>query len=126
MDVINIGAAAFGAVVGWMAGHTTRRAKSVDVKWLGAMVFAIFGSAVAQGIGHLGGSPSLFGWYGIALAVLFFINVLNNQTDIDLGVWQLFDNKETVRYEGTRAECESWMERLEIGNGASIRRDQRG
>jgi hypothetical protein len=41
-----LGAACFGAVIGWMANHVLQRADRLDVKWLGSMVTVLGGGAV--------------------------------------------------------------------------------
>lgn len=118
-----VGAIGFGAVVGWMTGHSTRHAKSVDVKWLGSMVLAIGGSAITQ---TLGSDKAQFGTYAVALAFSYFVYVFNDPMDIDLDVWQAVDADNRIRYEGSRADCLARIDEGKIGDGACLRRAPKG
>jgi hypothetical protein len=68
-----IGAACFGAVVGWMANHVLERATQIDVKWLGSMVGVLGGGAITA---LFEPRSLLFAGYCIGLAGAFFIRAL--------------------------------------------------
>jgi uncharacterized membrane protein YeaQ/YmgE (transglycosylase-associated protein family) len=65
----SIGAVCFGVVVGWIAYRTLRRTSDrVKISDLATVVGAVGGGAVTTAFG----TPDLFGWYSIGLAVGFF------------------------------------------------------
>jgi hypothetical protein len=64
-----VGAASFGAVVGWMACRVHQDARSVDTRWLAAMIGTIGGGAV---MALFEPRSELFGSYCLGLAIGFF------------------------------------------------------
>jgi hypothetical protein len=67
--VLQIGAACFGAVIGWITYRTLRRIQSTNISDLAAVLGAVGGAAVT-GLFKPGGTE--FGWYCIGLFIGFF------------------------------------------------------
>jgi hypothetical protein len=66
----NVGAFAFGCVLGWFAYYVNRyRAGKISVRDLGTFLGAIGGAAV---LALFPAKSALFGYYGLGLAVGFF------------------------------------------------------
>ena len=74
-----IGAAFFGAVVGWLAHHIFLRAKPVNVRWLATMIGVIGGGAVTALFER---GSILFGAYCIGLGIAFFICVIKYPIEV--------------------------------------------
>jgi hypothetical protein len=68
-----LGAAFFGAVVGWMAHHVLQRAEVLSVQWLASMIGVIGGGAVTALFDK---GSLLFGAYCIGLGISFFARVI--------------------------------------------------
>ncbi|MFJ1543375.1 hypothetical protein ACIODS_33080 [Micromonospora chalcea] len=67
--VVNIGAACFGLVIGWITYRTLRRRQGpVRLTDISTILVAVGGGAVTTVFGE----PQIFGWYAIGLAVGFF------------------------------------------------------
>jgi len=93
VNVVQIGFACFGAVVGSMTHYVAVRTKTVGVKWLGSMVVVISGGAVATfNSEYLQFLP--FAPYAIGLAIGFFSrplfvafgNLMKDELDADKAV----------------------------------------
>ena len=69
-----LGAAFFGAVIGWMVNHVLQRAERVDVKWLASLIGVIGGGAVTSLFEK---GSVLFGAYCVGLGIAFFIRVVS-------------------------------------------------
>lgn len=63
-----IGAVCFGVVIGWITYRTLRRKANAGISDIASVIGAVGGATVTA----LFGSPILFGYYAIGLAIGFF------------------------------------------------------
>ncbi|HXM34292.1 MAG TPA: hypothetical protein VN920_03830 [Pyrinomonadaceae bacterium] len=63
-----IGAVCFGVVIGWITYRTLRRKANAGISDIASVIGAVGGATVTA----LFGSPILFGYYSVGLAIGFF------------------------------------------------------
>jgi len=90
-----VGAACFGAVVGWLACRVNQDTPKVDVKWLASMMGVIAGGAVTA---LFDSKSAMFGTYCIGLAMGFFFR------PIALWLEPFFKDEQRIELAQTRPE----------------------
>lgn len=102
-----IGAAFFGAVVGWLAHNVFQRAEVLNVSWLASMIGIIAGGAVTA----IFQQKSLFGAYCMGLGISFFLRVIIFPiTKVIAEEMELEKLKETKRQEIAQAKKQKAIE----------------
>lgn len=77
LDILAIGALAFGLLVGWCAGMAIDGEKRFSIKQLGTLIGVVVSSAIVTLFG-----TATIGWYFLGLAPAFFLNRFLGRADV--------------------------------------------